>query len=584
MKKRVVSGAGSCLALSFCCLLLPGCGGGGGGGNGDEDCEVMPASIEVDTTLPAGCYLAEQDVYVSEAAVLTLEPGVEIIFSQDKTLYVSDEAALSAAGTADDPILFTGAQESRGFWGGIVFTNANSVDNRFEHVTVEYAGAHEVESGLTAAVALDSSGYPVQLAMSRTTLRENEGYGLYLSDEAALPGFSDNIITANTEGAVYLYAEVGGQLDDTTSYTGNDRDLVYVECAYGLEADQTWPAIDVDYHLHASLIVSGHMTIAAGARLVFMEDAGLEIGDSGMLTAAGTGSAPILFTGLVQERGSWRGVIFTNSDHVENRLDHLTIEYGGGWEFTSGLKAGLALDSSGYPVKVRVTNTTIRESEGYGLFLRNEAELPDFADNTITANTEGAAYVLADAAGQLDDTTGYTGNDRDIVYVECAYGLNYDQTWPAIDVDYLMHESLYVTSHLTIAPGARLVFMQDAGMEVYDAGMLTAAGTAEDPIVFTGAEQIAGYWGGVIFTNSNHLENQLTHVTVEYGGGYDFGDGYANIALDSSGYTVSLEMTDCNIRHSGGWGLWLAQESSVNGDIETANQYDDNASGDVFRE
>src|SRR5204863_4267140 len=50
----------------------------------------------------------------------------------------------------------------------------------------------------------------------------------------------------------------------------------------------------------------------------------------GRLTANGTPSEPILFTGLTQSPGSWQGLVINGGQHQAiAQLDYVTLEYGG---------------------------------------------------------------------------------------------------------------------------------------------------------------------------------------------------------------------------------------------------------------
>ena len=64
----------------------------------------------------------------------------------------------------------------------------------------------------------------------------------------------------------------------------------------------------------------------------------------GVLTADGTASDPILFTGEVQSyNGSWFGINYHNTNSIDNILDYVTVEYGGGYNPTFGLAANVSL-------------------------------------------------------------------------------------------------------------------------------------------------------------------------------------------------------------------------------------------------
>jgi hypothetical protein len=78
---------------------------------------------------------------VQPGVTLTIEPGVTVIVNPNINLEF-DKATLRAEGTADKPILITGATKTPGSWRGI--NMIGSVDTPstliFDYVTVEYQG------------------------------------------------------------------------------------------------------------------------------------------------------------------------------------------------------------------------------------------------------------------------------------------------------------------------------------------------------------------------------------------------------------------------------------------------------------
>ncbi len=532
-------------------------------------CLTISGTIDTDTTLSAACYIVESDITVSGGATLTIQPGVTLRFQQGHDMSISSDGRLSAVGTASQPILFTGEEAIRGYWGGLRFYQSNSTDNQLNHVTIQYGGGYH-----NANLYLDgSSSSPVRLDITNCTLRESETYGFSFDVDTIIGEFNGNTITANTLGAGNLAADVAGYLDDTSTYTGNDEDVVAI-WGSTVYADQTWPGIDADYLFTGDITVSAYLTIAPGARLVFQTGNDMSVTSSGQLAAVGTTDQPIVFTGVEQTRGYWGGLRFYQSNSTDNQLNHVTIEYGGGYH-----NANLYLDgSSSSPVRLDITNCTLRESETYGFSFDGDTIIGEFNGNTITANTLGAGNLAADVAGYLDATSKYTGNDEDVVAIwgSTVYA---DQTWPGIDADYLFTGDVTVSAALTIAPGARLVFEASEEMSVNSSGALTAVGTVDQPIVFTGVEQTPGYWGGLRIYQSNSPDNQLDYVTIEYGGGY----WDANLYLDGSASSpVQLTVTNCTIQESATWGISLDADTNVNADIETANTFFNNALGNVY--
>ncbi|NIP44560.1 MAG: right-handed parallel beta-helix repeat-containing protein, partial [Aliifodinibius sp.] len=54
-----------------------------------------------------------------------------------------------------------------------------------------------------------------------------------------------------------------------------------------------------------------------------------------------------------------------------------------------------------------------------------------------------------------------------------------------------------INAVLTIEPGVKVEFASGARMDIETTGTLVAVGTESDSIVFTGANQTAGFWDGI---------------------------------------------------------------------------------------
>ncbi len=553
-----------------------------------ETCSVLPARFDADTTLPKGCYLALESPVLAAGVTLTLDPGVKIIFSPDTRLAISGDQSLQAVGTASDPILLTGELAERGSWVGLRFDGTADVGSALAHVTVEYAGstASDADSAGIKATA-DSRG--VTLSLTDSTVRESQGWGLFLTGSALMPAFSGNTLTRNTLGPANVDSQVAGLLDAASTYAGNDVDEVWVRTG-DITRNGTWHALDVPFHLSGSLDVSIPWTIEAGNTLILEEEAVVAVsGAEAALHAVGTADAPITFTGAQKTRGFWWSVNLDGTNHADNRLDFVTFEYGGSTAHDAN-SACLRMIADSRGVTSGITNSTFRECGGYGLYLAGSAVLPGFAGNTLTANTLGPVMSGSTAVHQLDTTSTYTGNDVDEVAVAADW-VNANVTWEDLGVPYHLDGGLHVNGTeqnpvvWTLAPGVTLILPAAAVLSVAgDYSGLHAVGTVDAPITFTGEEQTAGFWKAIRFDGTLNAANALDHVVLEYGGsvGGTGEQGMVHVVSDSHGVAVSI--TNSTLTHSGLYAIYLGLWADVNADLETSNTFSDNASGDVFRE
>jgi hypothetical protein len=391
--------------ISLCAItlfLLFGCG------DGEQTCRplstIVPEEmVQTNRTIPEGCWLASQSLYVSNGALLTVNAGATIKFAAATGIEVGSDGALGVAGTSGKPVLLTGQKAERGFWDGVVFTNSDNSSNSLSHTTVEYAGAREMRDAgarpFRAAVSLSSSGFRVRASLTNCTLRESSGYGLNLDAEARLDAFTGNLLTRNASGASRTYSSSVHGLTAESIYTGNDQDLVFVDAAYEFGSeDRAWSALGVPYHVDGMFILESNLTLAPGMTLAFTHDAGMKINDfKAGITALGTADKPIIFTGLEKTPGCWAGLYFTNTNDTgstipRTHLTYVTIEYGGSDTHLDAnaqtFSGNLMLDSSGWNSVVEMSNSTLQHSSGYGTWLCCESTLKG-EGNTYSDNAAG---------------------------------------------------------------------------------------------------------------------------------------------------------------------------------------------------
>ncbi|WP_423743472.1 hypothetical protein V5735_10480 (plasmid) [Haladaptatus sp. SPP-AMP-3] len=535
-------------------------------------------------------YRVAKLVELRKDAHLTIAPGTTLSFEQEAGLKVSESSQLTAAGIdpnteASKPITFTGEQKTRGFWRGLYFETSDRVPSVLENCVVEYGGGGD-EYWTADAHANVAVGGGARARITHSTLRESGGYGFNFAEGVTIDSFVNNTVTRNATGAGHVRDDRAQFLSDTGTYTGNDVDRVYVwqRDDIGADLDVTWDAIDVPYFVDTGAIETyGNLTIDPGTTVEFGQDAGLKLLDGGTLTAVGIvpdteESKPITFTGGQKTRGYWRGIYFQQTDRTENQLRNCVVEYGGGGDeyWSADAKANVAVSNGS---RARIDGCTIRESGAWGFDFSDDVSVDSFTRNTVTANAEGAGHVRDDTAHFLSDTGTYTGNDVDRVYVWQRDDIRESMavTWDAIDVPYFIDTgAVSVYGTLTIEPGATLEFGQDTGLRMYDGGILSAVGTGDEPITFTGEQKTRGYWRGIYFDDTNRTENELRYCVVEYGGGgNEFWNAkeHANVAV-TNGSRLSIRHS--TIRNSAGYGYEVTQDSTL---TASANSVVDNALG-----
>jgi len=280
--------------------------------------DLQDTNISQNTSLSLPCYNVNSDISVQNAATLTIQPGVMLQFAAGKELRVKSDGALNAVGTPTAPIIFTGAQQTPGYWDGINYLSSNNANNELKYVTVEYGGA-----GGGANLEINST---TRIKLSNTTLRQSAGYGVFFGNGAIIDLFANNTLTTNEGAPVRIPANEVGKLDRQSSYTGNvaNREYISIFETSNIEDDQTWQALNVPYKLHNNS-VEAVLMIDPGSTLIFRQGGNFRIERTGTLIARGTTVNNIIFTGE-NKPGimAWFAVYFQRNGLIE--LDHVSVE------------------------------------------------------------------------------------------------------------------------------------------------------------------------------------------------------------------------------------------------------------------
>ncbi len=545
----------------------------------DAPCtNVLSADINVDTTIST-CTLVTKTIYIQNNATLTILPGVTMLFQSGTGFNVRTDGALTANGTADKPILFTGVQKTPGYWDGIQFTFSNNVNNSIDYAIVEFGGG--LQNGTANVVTYGTINSPQRLKIKHTVLSDSSAYGIEFSDGAIIDAFEGNTMIRNGSEPVSTQANLIGKLDAQSRYSGNAKDQVRVVNGTAVNTDQTWNALDVPYAM-GSHTINGALTIQAGAKFIFGANGRLNVATSGSLGALGTAEQPVIFTASQPTPGYWTGIQYTFSNSINNVLDHVVVEYGGG-SGGNGNGNVVTYGTINSPQRLKLTNSVLRYSGSFGFDFSEGAIVDGFSSNSITLNTSGAGRTYPDVVRLLDSASSYSGNTVDAVAVETG-NVTVSGTWPAINVPYDVNSVNVNNSQLTIAAPNTLLMRNNSRIYVNSAGSLTAIGSATAPIVFSSKNQTPGAWQGIQYTFSNSANNILNYVTVEYAGGSGL-SGTGGVILYGSQLSKSgATITNSTFNSSSSYGIWLHHDAVYNLDVDTTNSFLGNALGNVYLE
>jgi len=273
---------------------------------------------------------------------------------------------------------------------------------------------------------------------------------------------------------------------------------------------------DVDYIIDCTYVVNGNLIIEKNVTIEFGTDAGIKV-DGGSIQLKGIEDTPIILTGIDKNKGAWKG-IYIESNDVKNEINYAHINYAGGEAFNSNGDKGAVIIWA--DTKLKMQNTTITNSETYGINARYGGDELELKNNTIT-NCDAPMYI---AAIYPDTISGgkYTGNNTDAIIVTGKF-ISHNAVWKDLGVPYHIIDRLDVVAgggQLTINPGVTMAFGLDVKFYINEGASgskpsLIAKGTEDKRITFTAINKVKGGWRGIYFDSPSPL-NEIAFANIEY--------------------------------------------------------------------
>ncbi|MFN8446381.1 MAG: right-handed parallel beta-helix repeat-containing protein [Caldilineaceae bacterium] len=484
-------------------------------------------------------YLITADLYANAQQQIIVEAGVELQFDPNTRLDV--RGTITALGTANAPILFTGVDKTPGSWEGILFYgNANApITAFFDHVTIEYGGSGTQGGNLYLSYTYAS--------LNHATIRNGGAHGIF-GAVASTVAISDSIFTGNQNYVLWLTDATRAPKLVHLSASGNGKNAVGIG-SLNNEPQWRFAQMGLPYIVTADLYSPSNqeVTIEAGVEVRFDPNTRLDV--RGKLLAQGTQTAPITLTGSTKTPGSWEGLLFYGNaiSPTLALFDYVTLEYGG-----VGSQGGNLYLSYG---QAEISHSFIRNGGSNGIFSAVHSDV-DLTDSTITGNA-GYALSISDPTRDLNFTNVVvTGNGKEGVAVS-SISAPYTWSFDAIGVPYLITADLYSPAgqKLSVEAGVELRFAQNTRLDVR--GELMAMGTTSKPITFTGSVTTAGSWEGLLFygTYAVPAVGTFDHVLIEYGG---VGTTGANLYLSQAQASIANSI----IRNGGAHGVYVNNVSA----------------------
>lgn len=295
---------------------------------------------------------------------IDIQAGAEFEFGPDAGIVVRSDAVIKANGTSNNKIVFTGASKVAGAWRGI-FVGSSSVDNIFEHVEISYGGSTNM------ATYFDKTNMVIDRA--KITLRNvsftgSAGYGIQTRRDGSDFKIENCTFNDNAESHMLIHPTQVDFIDNQTNFNGGVVEV------YGGDTEdsgnETWSNLNNGaFYFSGSVNIDNSVSIEAGALFEMDTDVKLKVREE--IKGNGTSDDWIVFSGKSKAKGAWAGILVASSS-VENKLDYVKIEYGGGKDLDIYMDAGnLGVHNDAY---LSTPNVKIENSANYGIIVRESRD------------------------------------------------------------------------------------------------------------------------------------------------------------------------------------------------------------------
>lgn len=329
-----------------------------------------------------------------------------------------------------------------------------------------------------------------------------------------------------------------------------------------------------DYVAEDGLEVQITLTIEPGVVIAFGDDTRLLVDGraGGVLDAVGTEAAPIVFTHSRQEPGAWGGIYVDNVEASLNRLDYVTVEYGGGQDFGAGLGASnLGVGGFVGNGQIEVTNSTFRNSAGHGIEVEVQSTLDGFGGNTFGSNAGFDLRIGGDVLASIDETNAISPQGIQVVGGDMLRR----GTWVDHGVPVQFEETFAVHADLTIDPGVVLQFGDNVGLIVDGRadGTIAVQGTVDEPVVFEGQDGVS--WRGLWIDNTLSSRNAIAFAEFSDGGFEAYETFAAQLTIGGFVGTSTISVRDCTFTNAAANAFDVAVQSdaTINADLPSANSF-----------
>ena len=375
-------------------VTVGGVGPGPGGDPRQISDNISENTTWPDLGLPVD-YVVDGWIHIEGNALLTIEPGVTIMFTGNNGgMTVEENAGLRMVGTADKPIQFVGPTNNpnNGSWGHIVLDSKRN-DNVWEYV--EFIRGGSDENKWAAVVDIQDAW----VSMKHCTIDGSLGSGLDIEYEnSKFLAFENNTIKNCAQYPLVVdYGKGLLSLKGNNTLTSNGKNYIfYNRSELGNEENVTLVKMPVPYFFDygLSLTEPHKVTIEAGTELVFGQGQDFHVDEVATLVAEGTAAAPIVFRGWDNEIGFWKGIRY-HSTKEASVMRYCTVSNCGEDE-PSFYSACMSIWDN---ARLTMTNCSFSKSRHYGIALDGIEVLNNIAYGNITFATCGSGNVFVESGG-----------------------------------------------------------------------------------------------------------------------------------------------------------------------------------------
>ena len=516
------------------------------------------ADIESNPDLPD--YIVNEDFTIPTGKSIRINSGSAINISS------VDEAGIIINGSLNnDGTLYL--VPSGQLWKGVL-VDGGSINNS-SSLYINKAGYVAFSGQIAAGLVVTNNG--VVTAEGAVLLQNNNvaDYGVIITPTAS---FSQQFNTIQISDVKYpLMTDMG---HFSNAIFGN----MYVESYDYIHlttpgAQTTVGSVDGQFTFSGkNYLIDGDFTagspITMNSATVYMkEGSGIVGGEISLCNATIQGLADANWKGLA---GS-QAVYVTNSSVIG--AGSSTHDTG---SFTTSVKAAVHANLS------RVSNSTISNSGGYGIYINPNNDGNNFIEETTFSNNTshdvGLPHSVVSNIG--------TGNSwSSTTPVELLPGSQTGSTWKSLGTgnSYVVNSSILINSGaLILNPGVLIKF--NTGVSLTVTNKLVAKGTDNERILFDGVDGTPGSWSGLLLQGQYEME----FCTMINGGGTTFigAQAAANVVFGSgsniSTYPQStLIFEDNKVSLSADYGATILLGKYDPVTPATTNIYENNTNGDI---